>query len=162
MRLSTDKIAKIAIVAAIYAIATVGLAPISYGAIQFRMSEVLILLALLNKDYIIGLTLGCLIANILGPNGLPDIIFGTLATFISAYLVYMTPKIIKNRFSIFIASLWPVIANGFIIGLMLNIMYGFPLILSIMQVAIGEFVVVSIMGVILFKILISKYEKFLV
>lgn len=162
MDLTAKKITKVSIVAAIYVIITFILSSISYGPIQFRISEILILLAFINKDYIIGLTLGCLTSNLLGPYGLADIIFGTLATFISAYLVYITPKFIKNRYALFIASLWPVIINSVIIGIMLNVLSNVPLVLCMIQIAIGEFVVVSVMGVILFKILISKYKNFLI
>ena len=102
--LTTNRIVKTAIVASIYAALTVGLNPISYGAVQFRLSEVLVLLAFVNADYIVGLTIGCLIANLLGPYGLADIICGTFATFVSAYLIYVYKKQICYLGSIFMAS----------------------------------------------------------
>lgn len=73
-----------ALIAALYATLTIALAPISYLGAQFRISEIMVLLAFYKKDYIVGLTLGCFIANILGPNGTIDIVLGTFATFISA------------------------------------------------------------------------------
>ena len=94
--LLTKRITRTAIIAAIYAATTLAIAPFAYGSIQFRISEILVLLALFDPLYISGLTLGCLIANMLGPNGLLDIIFGTLATFISLIAIYFTGKIIKN------------------------------------------------------------------
>ena len=153
--LTTNRIVKTAIVASIYAALTVGLNPISYGAVQFRLSEVLVLLAFVNADYIVGLTIGCL----LGPYGLADIICGTFATFVSAYLIYVTPKFIKSKYAIWVASLWPVLINALIIGLMLNVFFKYPLILSMLQVGIGEFGVVTIIGVPLFKIISSKYPS---
>ena len=92
----TKRITRTAIIAAIYAATTFAIAPFAYGNIQFRISEVLVLLALFDPLYISGLTLGCLIANMLGPNGLMDIIFGTFATFLSVCAIYFTGKIIKN------------------------------------------------------------------
>ena len=157
--LTTNRIVKTAIVASIYAALTVGLNPISYGAVQFRLSEVLVLLAFVNAEYIVGLTIGCLIANLLGPYGLADIICGTFATFVSAYLIYVTPKFIKSKYAIWVASLWPVLINALIIGLMLNVFFKYPLILSMLQVGIGEFGVVTIIGVPLFKIISSKYPS---
>lgn len=151
--LTTNRIVKTAIVASIYAALTVGLNPISYGAVQFRLSEVLVLLAFVNADYIVGLTIGCLIANLLGPYGLADIICGTFATFVSAYLIYITPKFIKSKYAIWVASLWPVLINALIIGLMLNVFF------NMLQVGIGEFGVVTIIGVPLFKIISSKYPS---
>ncbi len=149
--LLTKRITRTAIIAAIYAATTLAIAPFAYGSIQFRISEILVLLALFDPLYISGLTLGCLIANMLGPNGLLDIIFGTLATFISLIAIYFTGKIIKNyKLKLILSSIWPTIINGLIIGWMLNKLYKLPLILSMGEVAIGEFVVVTIIGVPLF------------
>ena len=112
----TKRLTRTAIIAAIYAVVTLVIAPFAYGNIQFRVSEVLVLLALFDPLYIGGLTLGCLIANLLGPNGPMDVIFGTLATFISVYAIYLTGKIIKNyKVKLLIASFCPTIFNGIII-----------------------------------------------
>lgn len=136
------------VIAAMYAVLTLVLAPISYGPIQFRLSEIMVLLAYFDPFYIGGLTLGCFLANILGPNGIPDVVFGTLATFFSVIAVYMTSKIkLNDKVKLFIASLWPTIFNSIIIGLMLSYILNLPAILTIVQVGIGEFVVVSIIGV---------------
>lgn len=156
------RLVRTAIIAALYAVVTIVLAPISYGAVQFRLSEIMVLLAFFDPFYIGGLTLGCFIANILGPNGVADVIFGTLATFISVYAISFTGKLIKNnKISLIIASLWPTIFNGLIIGWMLNYLYQLPLILSIGEVAIGELVVVTIVGVPVIRLIQNKYENLL-
>ena len=162
MKLKTEKIVIISLVSALYATLTLALSAISFGPIQFRVSEVMTLLPLLGKEYIIALTIGCLLANIIGPYGIPDIIFGTLATLISAYLVYLTRKTMKNKQNkayILIASFWPTIINAIIIGIMLNKFFGLPLVLSMLQVGFGQFVVITILGVPLFKFLESKYSS---
>ncbi|WP_024616002.1 QueT transporter family protein [Clostridium sp. Ade.TY] len=136
------------IIAAMYAVLTLVLSPISYGPIQFRISEIMVLLAYFDPFYIIGLTLGCFIANILGPNGLLDIIFGTFATFLSVLAIYMTSKLkFSDKLNMFIASLWPTVFNALIIGIMLSYLLNLPKILTIIQVGIGEFIVVSAIGV---------------
>ena len=158
---TVKRLVKTAIIAALYAVITLVLAPISYGPIQFRVSEIMVLLAFFDPFYIVGLTLGCFIANVLGPNGLADIIFGTLATFISVYAVSITERFVKSKkTSLIIASLWPTIFNGVIVGWMLNYIYQFPLVLSIWEVAIGEFVVVTIVGVPIVRLLQNKYSSF--
>ncbi|ELC8441355.1 QueT transporter family protein [Clostridium perfringens] len=146
-----------ALIAALYATLTIALAPISYSGVQFRVSEMMVLLAFYKSDYIIGLTLGCFIANILGPNGTVDVVLGTFATFISVWAIYLTGKYIKGKKSIWIASIWPTIFNGLIIGWMLNYVYGLPLVLSMGQVALGEFVIITIIGVPLFNFINKKY-----
>ena len=160
---TVNRLVRTAIIATLYAVVTLVLAPISYGVIQFRMSEIMVLLAFFDPFYIGGLTLGCFIANILGPNGVMDAVFGTLATFISVYAISLTGKFIKsNKTSLVIASLWPTIFNGIIIGWMLNILYELPLVLSVGEVAIGEFVVVTMVGVPIIKFIENKYEKLLI
>ncbi|MDU7968069.1 MAG: QueT transporter family protein, partial [Paeniclostridium sordellii] len=144
----TKKLVMTSLVAAIYAVLTLVLGAISYGPIQFRIAEIMVLLAFIKKDYIWGLTIGCFLANVIGPYGAPDIIFGTTATFLSVYAIYLTGKVMKGKkYAILIASIWPTLINAIIIGFMLNIFVGMPLILSMIQVGFGEFVVISIIGV---------------
>ena len=163
MSKNTKKVTRIGVVAALYATITLTLGFISYGPIQFRVAEIMTLLPLFGKEYILSLTIGCFLANIIGPYGVSDIILGTLATFISVYLVYITGKLIKDKkVCLIIASLWPTIVNAIIIGgVMLHGLFKLPLILSVLQVGIGQFVVITIIGVPLFRFLSNKYSKLL-
>ncbi len=77
-----------------YLSAVIGL---SYGAVQFRLSEGLMILAAHNKYAVLGLTFGCVLGNLTSPLGPIDILVGSLATFISAFLIYFICKNIKNR-----------------------------------------------------------------
>ena len=156
----TKRLTRTALIAAIYAVVTLAIAPFAYGNIQFRISEVLVLLAVFDPLYIGGLTLGCLIANLLGPNGPMDVIFGTLATFISVYTIYLTGKLIKNyKIKLLVSSIWPTVFNGLIIGWLLNKLYELPLILSIGEVALGELVVITCIGVPLFLMAGSRFKN---
>ena len=153
-----NKIAKVGLIAALYTVVTLALGFISYSQIQFRISEMLMFLALFGKEYIIALTLGCFLANVLGPFGVPDIIFGTLATLISGILVYYTPRLLKNnKYTLFIASLWPTIINALIVGWELYKFFGVPFALAAVQVGFGEFVVITIVGLPVFKMVNNKY-----
>ncbi|MGL4656294.1 MAG: QueT transporter family protein [Sarcina sp.] len=156
----TRKLVVSALIAAIYAALTLWLAPISYGSIQCRLSEVMVLLAFIDPFYIWGLTLGCFIANGLGPDAVANIIYGVPATFISVVFVAYTGKWFKDRkWAIYIASLWPVLFNGLIIGFMLYKLLNLPLVLTILQVGIGEFFAVSIAGIIVYKLVFVKLKK---
>ena len=162
MTKKTRSIVTTAIVAALYATLTLSLAFVSYGPIQFRLSEVMTLLPLFSKKYIVGLTIGCFLANLLGLYGVPDMIFGTIATFISVYLVYLTGKYMKDKKSyVYAASLWPVIVNDIIVAVQLKIFFGMPLFITMLQVGFGQFVVITIIGVPLFKAVNNKYGKYL-
>ena len=156
----TSRLVKTALIAAIYAVLTIILAPISYGPVQFRLSEILVLFAFIDPIYIIGLTLGCFLANLFGGLGIMDLVFGTIATFLSVSAISLTSKFIKHRLtSLIISSLWPTIFNGVIIGWMLNYVLQVPLLLTMFQVGIGEFVVVTIIGVPVFKLISDKYKN---
>lgn len=162
MKTNIKKLVTTALVAAIYATLTLVLGAISYGPIQFRVAEIMVLLPFIKKDYIWGLTIGCFLANIIGPYGVPDIIFGTTATFLSVYAVYMTSKMMYGKkYALLVSSIWPTVINAIIIGIMLNIFFGLPLMLSMAQVGFGQFVVITIIGVPLYKSLEGKYFKIL-
>jgi uncharacterized membrane protein len=135
---------RLAVVAAIYVALTLVLYPLSFGAVQFRISEALMMLVSYNPIYSISLIIGCLIANLASPMGVIDIVFGTMATAIA-----ILPMLkIKNKY---ISSLMPSIANAIIIGLELKYAYQLDFMLSSAQVFLGEFVVVTLIGVPLFK-----------
>lgn len=146
--LSTKNIVRLALAAAAYTALTVLIQPLSYGAIQFRFSEALVLLAFYRRDYSLSLVLGCLIANLFSPFGLYDILFGTLATSLAVLPMYY----IKN---IFVAAIFPVITNGLLVGYELYLI-GEPFWFSAGTVALGEFVVVFILGIALFKLVLEK------
>lgn len=138
-----------ALIAAIYVALTVvpGINLISFGQVQFRIAEILVLLCFFRKDYSIGLIIGCAIANAIGASlsGMVlDFIFGTIATALSVLCISFS----KN---LFIASLFPVFFNGFIIGAELYFYFELPFWINVAYVALGEFVVISIFGVILFS-----------
>ena len=148
-KLNSKKMAMIGATAAIYAVLTVAMAPISYGAVQLRLSEVMTLLAFVDPVFIPGLVLGNFIANLFSPFGLPDVVFGTLATFIAVFMM-------SKMKSMLIASFWPTIANGRIIGLELAIFTGAPFVSTALYVALGEFLVVTVLGYPVFKVVMKN------
>lgn len=146
-------IARLAIVAALYAAMTLAIPGLSFGAVQFRFSEILVLLCFYRKDYCVSLTLGCLIANLFSPFGLYDIIFGTLATAVAVIPMFYMPNI-------WLAALLPVVSNGIIVGFEL-FLCGEPLWFSMGSVAVGELVVVGIIGAPLFKFALERSKPFM-
>ena len=136
--LTTRSVCLSAMIAALYAALTLLLAPISYGAIQCRISEAMTLLPILLPQAIPGLVIGCLVANLLSPVAIWDVIFGTLATLIAALGTY------KLRKKPLLAALCPVVANGVIVGVMLAVFYSLPLWMTMLEVAVGEAVAVAL------------------
>ncbi|MBS5887923.1 MAG: QueT transporter family protein [Negativicoccus massiliensis] len=138
-----------AVLAAVYALLTVALAPFSYGPVQVRLSEVLTLLAFYQPKVVPGLILGCLLANLASPFGMIDIVVGTLATAIAVYGMRYMPNI-------WTASLLPVVSNGVLIGAelaYLGALEGESVGLTMLYIAAGEFVAVSVLGCVLIPLL---------
>lgn len=105
-----------AIVAAMYAALTLAGYGFAYGPVQFRFSEVLVVLPFFAPMAAPGLFVGCLIANLFGGFGLLDIVFGSLATLYAGILTAKMP--VK-----WLAPLPPVIINGIVIGVLMALSY---------------------------------------
>lgn len=150
--MKTKTIVKLAMVAALYIALTVGIAPLSYGDIQFRFAEILVLLCFFRRDYAYALIIGCFVANWFSPMGIYDVVFGTLQTAFSAIMIG------RSR-HLWVAIIYPV-ASMVIIALELYWILDLPFWMSLLTTTIGEFVVVGIIGFPLFTWL-QKNEFFL-
>lgn len=150
----TKYLAEAAVIAAIYALLTIVLAPISYGAVQVRISEALTVLPFFTPAAVPGLFVGCIAANIMSPYGLADLIFGSAASLIGAIGSYLLRK------KPLLVPLAPVISNGIIVGAMLYYVYEvpLPLIVQMLYVALGEVVACYAIGYPLMKYL-NKYKR---
>ena len=80
--LSVRRLVRCAVIAAGYVVVCLVPAPFSYGAVQVRVAEALCLLPVFGAEYIVGVTLGCFLANLLGST-VVDVVFGTLATLLA-------------------------------------------------------------------------------
>ncbi|MDO5026419.1 MAG: QueT transporter family protein [Tissierellia bacterium] len=151
---NTNFLVKSALVAALYAVLTLLLPVASFGPIQFRFSEIMVLLVFYNKRFIPGLILGCAIANMFSPMALFDVTLGTL----SSYLAFI---LIKRSSNLFIASLWPVLMVIIpAIGTYLILANDAVLLILIAEFMASEFIMVSVIGVSIFKVL-EKNQAFM-
>ena len=128
-------------IAAVYFVLTVLLEPFSYGQIQFRLSEILMVLVLINYKVAPGIVFGCFLANLFSPFGVWDVVFGTLATVFCLSLMFALKK------NIFVALLAPTIVGSAIVAVMLNFILGLPFLETFIYVTIGEGVVLYLIGV---------------
>ena len=149
----TLRLAAAAVVGAAYAVLTIALAPISYGALQFRVSEVLCILPYFMPVTAWGLFAGCILANLITGN-LFDIIFGSLATLLAALC---TAAIGRGKHSFgnrVLACLMPVVFNAVIVGAVivgayegLNLFQHLDVyLLTGASVGFGELVVLFVLG----------------
>ncbi len=146
MQFSNRTIVVSAVIAALYAALTIMLEPISYGPIQFRVSEALTLLPWYMPEAIPGLFIGCVLANFFGGFGLPDIIAGSLATLIAAILTRKSPNL-------WCGALPPVVLNMAVIGVMLHILLNVPLMATCAYIGLGEAGACFLVGIPLMKLL---------
>ncbi len=139
-----------AIIAALYAALTIAIAPIAYGEIQFRVTEILIFLAFYDKRFIPGLIIGCFIANLASPMILYDISFGTAATALAVTGIYFCGKLIKKEaVGLFAVPFIGAAANGLLVGMALHLAFELPYWINALYVAIGEFAVL-VLGAVVF------------
>ncbi len=144
-KITARRLVGIAFVAALYCVCTLVIAPLSFGAVQFRFSEVLVLLCYYKKDYCFALILGCFFANFFSPLGIYDVIFGTLATLLTVIAVYLCPRLLP-------ATLFPTLFCV-IISLELHLLLSAPFLLTCLTVMVGEFTVVTVIGYPMFRLL---------
>ena len=144
-----QKIAFGGVIAALYVVLTFVAAAfgLASGAIQVRLSEALTILPVFSAAAVPGLTVGCVLANLLTGCAAWDVVFGSLATLIGA----AGTRLLKNR--PFLAWIPPVISNAAIVPIVLQKVYGVPdawwyLVLT---VGAGELISCGLLGLLLYR-----------
>ena len=151
-RTSTLFLTRGALIAALYVALTFAAAAfgLASGTIQFRIYEMLCILPIFMPEAVLALTVGCLVSNVLFSGVVWDIIFGSFATLIGAYLTRLL-RHLPERWK-FIATLPTVLSNAVIIPFVLIYAFGsqsayFFLFLSVL---IGEFLAATLLGTLLY------------
>lgn len=116
--MSTARIVRAGLIAALYVALTVPLGFFAYGPIQVRVSEALTVLPILMPEAIPGLVVGVLISNAYGGLGPLDVVFGTTATLLGA----VGTRLLRSRTPLALAC--PVVANALIVPAYLPLLLG--------------------------------------
>ena len=164
MHFTTKKMAIAAIVGAAYAALTMALAPISYGPIQMRVSEVLCILPFFMPCTTWGLFIGCAVSNLISAAGIWDVIFGSLATLGACLYIQALGQRGRGASSwmrVVLAALMPVIWNAVIVGAMLmwaltdTVFPHFSATFWVFagEVGLGELIVMFVLGIPVLKLL---------
>lgn len=151
----TSYLARCSLIAAAYAVLTLAFPALSYGPVQVRVSEALCILPFFMPEAVWGLTVGCLVANLVGVTigvTLPwDVFIGTLATFIAV--------VITRRIRIkWLVPLPTVISNAVLVGTMLTYIIlpeteAIPLWYNMLTVGFGEVIACYGLGMPLFAVM---------
>ena len=131
-----------AAVAAIYIVLTMVFQPISFGPVQFRVSEALCILPFFTPAAVPGLFVGCLLSNLFCGAAALDVIFGSLATLIGAVGSYLLRH---NRWAVCVP---PIMANTIIIPWVLRYAYGSADLIPVAMVTVGagEILAIGVLG----------------
>ena len=152
-----NKLITPAVVGALYAALTMMLAPISYGALQFRVSEALCVLPVFFPYTSVGLFLGCALANLMSAAGMLDVVFGSLATLCAGLCAAACGREARRTGTMpslsmrLLACVSPVLWNGVVIGAVLAWSFARDafwqsFLLMGAEVAIGEAGVLFLLG----------------
>lgn len=155
MKFTTKGITRMALIAAVYFALSMLVSSVAYGPIQFRISEILNLLAFYNPIFAPGIVLGVFFTNLTSPLGVYDLFFGTIHTAISLYCMTRT----KNKV---LASLWPTIFS-FIIGMELALVMGggfMGFVTMTLSVMASELIICTLISLPVYSIL-EKNHKFI-
>ena len=147
--METRKIALASIITALYAIGVILFAPISFLLFQVRVADALIPLSIVfGMPVVLGVTLGNIVANVYGGLGYIDIIGGSIANFLAAYVGW---KIGLRRFrgSEFVATIVQNLIVSSIVGSYLAVLFDVPLEVGFLGVLLGSMISMNITGYVL-------------
>lgn len=141
----TRKLVFGAFVGALYAALTLAIPFMSFLPSQLRVSEALTILPYFSSFSVAGIFIGCLVANILSPYGVLDIIVGSLASLIAAVLTYYIGKS-NLKYKKILAPLPAVIVNAVMVGWLISYSSNTPFMANALSVGFGQLLSCYILG----------------
>ncbi len=122
---TTKRLCRAGIIAALYAALTYAFAPFAFGPFQIRPAEALCILAAFFPDAIPALWIGCMLSNLASPYFVYDVLIGSLATLLAAFISYLVGRFLKKEpFRFFISGLFPILFNAVIIPFIIVFLCG--------------------------------------
>ena len=150
-RNNTLKLANAGMIAAMYVVLTyiANLAGLASGTIQVRLSEALTILPVFTAAAVPGLTVGCVLANLLTGCAAWDVVFGSVATLLGA----IGTRLLKKQ--PLLAWIPPVVSNAIIVPIILIKVYAVPDAwwFLVLTVGAGEIISCGLLGLLLWKAL---------
>ncbi|MBS7645442.1 MAG: QueT transporter family protein [Candidatus Bathyarchaeia archaeon] len=152
-RIDAHFISLSAVFAALYVVGVVVLAPISFYVTQVRVADALLPLTIIGGwPAILGVTIGCTVANFFGGLGALDVVGGGLANLAAGYVGW---RVGRGRFkgSWLIGSSLQTLIVSAVVGGYLSFLLTVPFKVSFLGVFTGSLISVNGMGYILLKML---------
>jgi uncharacterized membrane protein len=139
----TRQVVYAAIIAALYAVFTVALAPLSYGPLQFRIAEVLKGLVIWHPVTIPGIVLGTIIANLTSPYvGAWELVWMPITDGLGGVLAWMIARVLSDRIGPWLAAFCYALTTGAAVGVMLYFVGGVSFWFVFVSVAFSESVII--------------------
>jgi uncharacterized membrane protein len=144
--MNTKRVVRIALIAALYAVFTIVLAPISYGFIQFRVSEMLKVFVLFDPFLSLGIGIGTFFANLASPQvGGYELIFMPITDIVGGLFAYFIYHALKRHYPVVPMAIYA-ITTGIAVGFMLYSL-GFGSLWLLMLPVIGSELVILPVGI---------------
>lgn len=151
-RWTTNDAAKMALVTSLYVVVTVFLSVISFGTVQIRLSEMFNYLSLYNKRYILAVTLGVAIANLASPQGMIDVVVGSVSTFLVLIANYWITRTIKDMRIKMVLTAIVFAFSMFTVAGQLTLLYGSPFFMGWLTIGLGELLSMTVGGIIIYHV----------
>lgn len=120
--LTTTQVVRVAVLAALYAVFTVGIAPLSYGPVQFRVAEALKVFVLFDPLYALGIGIGTFFGNLASPFVGPwELVFMPLTDMAGGLLAWFIYRLLRRRWPVVPLAIYA-ITTSLSVGLMLTML----------------------------------------
>ncbi|WP_353893711.1 QueT transporter family protein [Proteinivorax hydrogeniformans] len=139
-------------VAALYIVLTAPFAQFTMGPIQFRVAEALTVLPIIMPQSILGVFIGCLLANIFAGAHILDIVGGSLITLVAAILTYYF-RGSKLAYS------FPIVLNAIFIPMILYYAFAVPFLPTVLSIFISQAIIILGLGVPLIAVLKRRIKN---
>ena len=150
------------LIAGMYTALTLLLPAPSFGIVQCRFSEIFTILAAFTPSAIPGLTVGCLVSNLVGsgmgvnPAGAWDLLLGPMATLLAAITTWKLSRIRFGGLPV-LATLPPVLFNAVVVGAELTFVspqFSWPVLwINMGSVGAGQLIACTVGGLVLYAAL---------
>lgn len=145
--LSVHNLTTAALIAALYVVLTgiSAMLGIASGIIQVRLSEALTVLSFFTPAAIPGVTIGCLLANLLTGAPLFDILFGTLASLLGV----VGGRLLRHYK--YLVPVPTILSNALLLPFVLQYAYGITdgFLVLFLTIGTGELISAGILGILL-------------
>ena len=142
--MKTKTIAVTGVIAALYVAVSLLVTPFAFGAVQFRIPEMLNHLIVFNKKYFFGIVIGVFITNLFSPMAAYDLTFGVAHSIITLSLTILATKFVKGNLARMIINTLLFTFTMCIIALELMLAFDLPFLYTWLTVAAGEFAVLAV------------------